>query len=139
MCLLKVQVAEPLLFMLAFWIAGLVFAFIVYTLVVSFGNLGKAIAVVLLVVQVTGCNGSYPVVILPDFVQAVSPWLPATYVVKALYSAMLGEYQNDFWVAIGHLLLFLILFLLFGLVLRKPMERFMKFYVSKVEECKIME
>ena len=56
-----------------------------------------------------------------------------------LQAAMMGVYQNDFWIAVGYLALFIIPFLLLGLVLRKPMERFMKFYVSKVEECKIME
>ena len=139
MLFLKVQVAEPLLFMVGFWISGLVFAFIIYTLVVAFGNLGKAIAVLLLIIQVTACNGSYPLPILPDFVSAISPWVPATYIVDALRAAMMGVYMNDFWIAIGHLLLFVIPFLLLGLVLRKPLERFMKFYVSKVEECKIME
>ena len=139
MLFLKVQVTHPLLFMLAFWITGLVLSFIVYALVASFANLGKAIAVILLIVQVTACGGSYPLQILPDFVQAVSPWVPATYVVDALRAAMMGVYNNDFWIAIGHLVLFVIPFLFLGLVLRKPLERFMKLYVSKVEECGIME
>ena len=138
MFFLKVQVADPLLFMLCFWISGLVLAFIVYTLVVAFGNLGKGIAVLLLIVQVTACGGSYPLQILPDFVQAISPWVPATYIVDALRAAMMGVYHNDFWISIGHLALFIIPFLLLGLFLRKPLERFMKFYVSKVEECGIM-
>jgi len=136
---LRVQASDPFLFMLAFWFSGLVFAFIVYTLVVAFGNLGKAIAVLLLIVQVTACGGSYPLQILPDFVQKLSPWMPARYVVDALRAAMMGVYNNDFWVAMGMLALFIVPFLLLGLVLRKPLERFMKFYVSKVEECKIME
>ena len=135
---LKVQVASPVLYMVGFWFSGLVFVFMIYTLVVAFGNLGKAIAVLLLIVQVTACGGSYPLPMLPDFVQAISPWVPATYVVRILQAAMFGVYHNDFWVAMGHLALFIIPFLLLGLVLRKPMERFMKFYVSKVEECKIM-
>ncbi len=139
MLFLKVQVADPLLFMFAFWFAGLVFAFMIYTLVVAFGNLGKAIAVLLLIVQVTACGGSYPLQMLPDFVQMISPWVPATYIVDMLQAAMMGVYQNDFWIAAGHLALFIVPFLLLGLVLRKPMERFMKFYVSKVEECRIME
>ena len=139
MLFLKVQVANPLLFMLGFWFAGLVLAFMIYTLVVAFGNLGKAIAVLLLIVQVTACGGSYPLQMLPDFVQAISPWVPATYIVDALQAAMMGVYQNDFWVSMGTLALFIIPFLLLGLALRKPMERFMKLYVSKVEECRIME
>ena len=135
---LKVQVASPILFMAGFWFSGLVFAFMIYTLVVAFGNLGKAIAVLLLIVQVTACGGSYPLPMLPDFVQTISPWVPASYVVRILQAAMFGVYHNDFWIAMGHLALFIIPFLLLGLVLRKPLERFMKFYVRKVEECGIM-
>ena len=139
MLFLKVQVTDPVLFMICFWISGLVFVFIIYTLVVAFGNLGKAIAVLLLIVQVTACGGSYPLPIMPDFVQAISPWVPATHVVDALRAAMFGVYQNDFWVSIGKLSLFVIPFLLLGLALRKPLEGFMKLYVSKVEESKMME
>lgn len=139
MLLLKVQVTEPLLYMICFWVSGLVFAFMIYTLVVAFGNLGKALAVLLLIVQVTGCGGSYPLPIMPDFVQAISPFLPATHVVNALRAAMFGLYQNDFWISMGTLLLFVLPFLLLGLVLRKPLDRFMHFYVSKVEESKLVE
>ena len=57
---LQVQVAEPALFMLCFWIAGLVFTFLIYALVAAFANLGKAVAVLLLIIQVTGCGGSFP-------------------------------------------------------------------------------
>lgn len=139
MLFLKVQVADPLLFMTCFWVSGLAFAFMIYTMVVAFGNLGKAIAVLLLIVQVTACGGSYPLPIMPDFVQALSPWVPATHVVDALRDAMFGVYQNDFWVSTGKIVLFALPFLLLGLVLRKPLEGFMKFYVSKVEESKLMD
>lgn len=139
MLFLKVQVANPLLFMICFWIAGLVFAFMIYTMVVAFGNLGKALAVMLLIVQVTACGGSYPLPIMPDFVQYLSHLVPATHVVDALRAAMFGVYQNDFWISIGKLTLFFIPFLLLGLALRKPLDGFMKFYVSKVEESKIIE
>ena len=88
MFFLGVQVAEPLLYLLCFWVAGLVFVFIIYTLVSTFANLGKAIAVLLLIVQVTGCGGSYPLSLLPGFVQALSPWLPATHALEAMRAAM---------------------------------------------------
>ena len=139
MLFLKAQVGDPLLFMICFWVSGLVFAFMIYTMVVAFGNLGKAIAVLLLIVQVTACGGSYPLPIMPDFVPAISPWVPATHVVDALRAAMFGVYQNDFWLSMGKLVLFLVPFLLLGLALRKPLEGFMRFYVSKVEESKLME
>jgi putative membrane protein len=139
MLFLQVQVVHPLLFMLCYWFSGLVFAFIIYVLVVSFANLGKAFAVLLLIIQVTGCGGSYPLQILPQFVQDVSPFLPATHVVNAMRGAMMGVYGNDFWASMGDLALFIVPMLLLGLVLRKPLERFMFFYISKVEDSKLVE
>ena len=62
---LQVQVTHPLLFMLCFWLAGLVFTFLIYALVAAFANLGKAVAVLLLIIQVTGCGGSFPLQLLP--------------------------------------------------------------------------
>lgn len=135
---LQVQVAEPLLFMLCFWIAGLVFTFLIYALVAAFANLGKAVAVLLLIIQVTGCGGSFPLQLLPPFIQGLSPWLPATHVVNAMRAAMFGTYGNDFWVEIGLLLLFLIPAAIVGLVLRKPLAAFMTWYVEQVESSKLV-
>ena len=125
------------MFMVCFWGAGLVFTFIIYALVVSFANLGKAIAVLLLIVQVTGCGGSFPLQIMPDFVQALSPWLPATHVVNAMRSATMGTYGNDFWVQMGTLALFLIPAALWAWEAASP-EKPMEWYVEKVESSKLI-
>ena len=135
---LQVQAVHPFLFMLCYWVASLVFTFFIYALVVSFANLGKAIAVILLIVQVTGCNGSYPLPLLPWFVQAISPFLPATHVVAAMRSAMFGSFGGDFWIEMGQIAVWLVPALLLGLVLRKPFAKFMAWYVEKVEDSKLM-
>lgn len=135
---LQLTVAEPLLFMLVYWIAGLVFTFIIYALVVSFANLGKAIAVLILIFQITAGGGSYPLPTLPDFIQALSPLMPATHAINALRAAMMGVYQGDIWFELGYLLLFLIPFVLLSLVLRKPLIRLVNWYLNKVEESKLV-
>lgn len=135
---LQVQVAHPWLYMGVFWLAGLVFTFLIYALVFSFANLGKAIAVLLLIVQVTGCGGSFPLQLLPSFIQQLSPWLPATHVVNAMRAAMMGTYGNDYWVQMGELALFLVPAALLGLVLRKPLAKFMTWYVEQVESSKLI-
>lgn len=135
---LQVQATHPWLLMACFWIAGLVFSFIIYALVAAFANLGKAIAVLMLIIQVTGCGGSFPLQVLPDFVQALSPWLPATHVVNAMRAAMMGICGNDFWLSIGCLLLFLIPAAIIGLVLRSPLQKFMTWYIGEVESSKLI-
>lgn len=138
MFFLQVQVSNPLLYLICFWLAGLVFTFIIYTLVASFANLGKAITVFLLIVQVTSAGASFPLQMLPDFFQWLSPFMPATHVVNAMRAAMMGVYNNDFWIEIGQLLLFVVPFLLLGLVFRKPLMRFLNWYVRKAEESKLV-
>ncbi len=135
---LQVQAVHSWLLMICFWVSGLVLAFLIYSLVAAFANLGKAITVLLLIVQVTGCGGSFPLQLLPWFVQAISPYLPLTHVVNAMRAAMMGTYGNDFWIQIGQLCLFLIPAALIGLVLRKPLSKFMEWYVEKVESTKLI-
>ena len=135
---LQVQVTHPLLFMLCFWLAGLVFTFLIYALVAAFANLGKAVAVLLLIIQVTGCGGSFPLQLLPPFIQGLSPWLPATHVVNAMRAAMFGTCGGDFWWEMGLLALFLVPAAVIGLVLRKPLAKFMSWYVEQVESSKLV-
>lgn len=138
MLFLGVQVSHPLLFMLCFWVSGLVYSLFIYTLVLAFANLGKAIAVLFLILQVTAGGGAYPLQVLPEFFQIASPFMPATHTINAMRAAMMGIYNGDFFTEMGMLLLFVLPSLLLGLVLRKPLEGFMSWFVEKVEESKMI-
>ncbi|NEG55235.1 YhgE/Pip domain-containing protein [Bifidobacterium platyrrhinorum] len=135
---LGVQCEHPVRFMMVGWLAALVFSNIVYTLTVSFGDIGKAIAVVLLVMQVAGSGGTFPVETLPPFFQAVSHWLLFPYAVDAMHSAMAGAYGMEYWVAMGKLALFLMPSLVLGLVLRKPVIHLNDWIIRNLESTKVM-
>ncbi|PJM75957.1 phage infection protein [Bifidobacterium simiarum] len=135
---LHVQAVHPWLYMLSGWLGGLVFNFMIYTLVVSFGNVGKAIGVLFLVVQISGSGGAYPLAVMPKFFSDISPFLPVTHAINAMRAATAGIYHNDYWKEIGMLLLFVLPTLLLGLVLRKPLVRFNTWYVAKVESTKLI-
>ena len=136
--ILRVQAVHPLLFMLSGWLASLVFSFFTYTMVVSFGNVGKAIGVLMLIVQISGANAAYPVQMLPDFIAKVSPLLPLTHAVTMMRAAIAGIYDMDYWRAAGMLLAFVPPLLLLGLLLRKPLVRFNQWYVAQVESTKVL-
>ena len=138
MVFLGVQTVNPFLYLLCYWVSGLVFAFIIYSLVVSFANFGKAISVFLLIIQVSGGGGSYPLQSLPTFVQELSPYLPVTHAVNAMRAAMFGVYNGDFWTEIGILLLFTVPFIVLGLVLRTPLIKVVSKFVEMVESSKVM-
>ena len=135
---IKTQAVHPLLFMLCGWLSGLVYVFFAYTMVVSFGNVGKAIGVLMLIVQVSGANAAYPLQLLPGFISDLSPFLPVTHSVSALRAAIAGIYNMDYWHELGLLLAFIPPILLIGLVLRKPLVAFNQWYVSKVESTKLI-
>lgn len=134
----QIEPAHPLLMVLAGWVISLVFTLIIYTFVVAFGNAGKALAVLLLVIQISGSGGAYPLQLLPPWFQGVSPFLPATYAIDAMRAAVAGVYRGDFWVAIGMLLLFIVPTLLLGLVLRRPMIPFNRKLMDALESTKLM-
>jgi putative membrane protein len=135
---LGVHAVHPLLFMLDGWISSLVYTFFIYTLVVSFGNVGKAIGVIFLVVQISGSGGAYPLQVLPRFIGDISPFLPVTHSIQAMRAAIAGIYRNDYLTQIGWLLAFIPPMLLLGLVLRKALVRFNRWYMAKVESTKLL-
>jgi len=88
--LLGVTVKEPVLFILFGVLISVVFMSIVYTLVSVFGDVGKAMAIVLLVLQIAGSGGTYPIMLLPSFFQWINPFLPFTYAIDLMREAVGG-------------------------------------------------
>lgn len=134
----RIQCEHPFQFMLVGWLAGFVFSNMIYTLTVSFGDIGKAIAVVLLVMQVAGSGGTFPIEMTADFFQAVYPFLPFTHAINAMHAAMAGAYGMEFWIELGTLALYLIPSLALGLVFRRPVIRANRWIIEKLEETKLM-
>lgn len=133
-----IQCEHPFQFMLVGWLAGFVFSNMIYALTVSFGDIGKAIAVVLLVMQVAGSGGTFPIEMTADFFQAVYPFLPFTHAINAMHAAMAGAYGMEFWIELGTLSLYLIPSLALGLVFRRPVIRANRWIIEKLEETKLM-
>ena len=133
-----IQCDNPFQFILAGWVASIVFSNIVYTLTVSFGDIGKALAVVLLVMQVGGSGGTFPIEMTAPVFQAIFPWLPFTHGINAMHAAMAGAYGMEYWIELGTLLLYLIPSLALGIVFRRPVIRANNWIIEKLEETKLM-
>lgn len=133
-----IQCEHPMQFMLVGWVAGFVFSNMIYTLTVSFGDIGKAVAVVLLVMQVAGSGGTFPIEMTADFFQGVYPFLPFTHAINAMHAAMAGAYGMEFWAELGILASYLLPSLALGLVFRRPVIRANQWIIEKLEETKLM-
>lgn len=135
---LGVQCAHPALFVLAGLVSSFTYINIIYALTASFGDVGKAIAVVLMVLQVAGSGGTFPMQMLPAPFQAIYPYLPFVHSANAMRTAMFGLYEADYWVELARLLSFTVPFLLLGLVLRRPVIRLNEWVERKIESTKVM-
>lgn len=135
---IRIQCLHPWLFLLCGWFASVVFINIIFSLTAAFGDVGKAIAVLLMVIQVAGSGGTFPPQMLPKAFQAVYPFLPFVHAEKAMRCAIAGLYGADFWLAMGRLALFLVPSLLLGLLLRKPVVRLNHWIEEKIESTKLM-
>lgn len=134
----KLEPAHPFLLVLAGWVSSCIFMLLVYALTVALSNAGKALAVFLLVIQISSAGGSYPLQLLPHWFQSVSPWLPATYSIRAFRSALAGSYGADYWIALATLLLFIIPALILGVVLRKPLTNYTSGLNKALAKTKMM-
>lgn len=133
-----IRPAHPFLLILAGWIISTVFTLCIHTLVVALSNAGKAVAVVLLVLQISAAGGAYPLEMLPQWFQNISPWLPATYAINMMRSAIAGEFAGDYLQNAGMLLLFVIPNLLIGMVLRRAAAKTVSAMTTAIEQTKVM-
>ncbi|GGB55749.1 phage infection protein [Lentibacillus populi] len=132
--LIAVDVKAALWFVLFGLFVSIVFMLTVYTLVSVFGDVGKAVAIVFLVLQIAGSGGTYPVVLLPEFFQTINPFLPFTYAVDLMREAVGGIV----WERAYHDILFLAIFgiaaLLLGTFLKGPINSKTKLLMKKSKE-----
>ena len=134
----KIQHVHPWLFMCTAWAIALVFSFLLYTFIATFGNAGKALGVLFLVLQITGAGGSFPLAILPDFFRSISPYLPATHGITALRAAIAGYSGGEYVDAMLLLGVFVLVAALLGFGLRPLLIKRTRLLVEKLESTKLM-
>ena len=115
---LGIQCEHPALFMLAGVFTSFVYVNIIYALAISFKHIGKAIGVILVIVQIPGSSGMYPIEMMPGFFQALHPLLPFTYGINAMRETIGGMYGMDYLMNLVALGVFLLIALFVGVWLR---------------------
>lgn len=135
---LGIQCEHPFLFLVTGWFTSFVYVNLIYALTVSFGDIGKAVAVVLMVMQVAGSGGTFPIQCAPKFFQAVYPLLPFTHSMNAMRECVAGFYGMNYVKELGYLGIFLIFSLLLGLLLRKPVIKLNDAFTEKLESTHLI-
>ena len=116
-----VQNVAPGLFILAGLVASFVYVNLIFALAMAFKHIGKAIAVIIVILQIPGASGIYPIEMMPAFFRALYPLLPFTYGINAMRETIGGLYGMHYWQNLGILLLFVLVALFIGLRLRPRM------------------
>ena len=135
--LLGVDVHNRWAFILFSLIISFVFTTIVYTLVSIFGNIGKGMAIILLVLQISSSGGNFPIEVSSPFFQRLYPFLPFTYAVNLLREGVGGVIWQNAVKYIIVLLFISVLFILIGTALKKPLMDAVSAFTENAKRSKI--
>ena len=136
--ILKVQCLHPGMLYLTGALTAFTFSLLIYSLALSFGDVGKAIVVVIMVMQIAGSSGTFPIELLPAIYQKIYRFFPFPYAIDAMRECICGMYGNYYWQQIGFLLLFAAAALLIGLLVRRPFMGLNHFMEEKLEETELL-
>ena len=92
MYILGTQAVSPYRFVFYGLLIASLFSSIIYTIVHLLGNVGKAICIILLVLQLGSSGGTFPIQMTSSFFQALYPKVPFTYSIGLLREAVGGVY-----------------------------------------------
>ncbi|MBQ6314934.1 MAG: YhgE/Pip domain-containing protein [Mogibacterium sp.] len=116
----KIQCLHPVLFVLQACMNGICFMMINYALVFALDNIGMAAGVIILVLQVAGSGGTYPVEVLPDVFKVLYPFMPFRYSMTAMRECIGGTFDHTYAKCMGTLALFFVGSVILGQLLYKP-------------------
>lgn len=137
--LLGVQVVSMPLFIAFSIVIALCFNIIIYTLVSLLGNLGKAISIVIMVLQIAGSGGTYPIQLDPVFFRIVQPFFPFTYALGGFREAIAGPLVSSVVMNFAMLILFGGIFLVVGILFKEKLHKKVSHFEEKFEESGIAE
>ncbi len=136
--LLGIQCAHPLLFVLEGIYCSLVYVNIIYALAITFKHIGKAVAVLLIILQIPGSSGTYPIEMMPAFFQKLYPLFPFSYGIDAMREAIAGFYGKLFIKDLLCLLIFVAVAFFTGLVIRPLIMNLNHMFDRQLEKSELM-
>lgn len=136
--LLKVQCLHPVKFILAGMLTSFVYVNLIFALASTFKHMGKALAVLLVILQIPGSSGTYPIEMMPEFFQKLHPLLPFSYSISAMRECIAGYYHHTYRSSLGKLLIFLLVALFIGLVLRPLLMNLNHLFDVRLAETDLM-
>ncbi|GFZ31042.1 phage infection protein [Clostridium zeae] len=134
--ILGVNAVDMRLMIIFALLSAVTFTIIIFTLVSIFGNVGKAVAVVIMVFQIAGAGGIYPIQTNPKIFGVLQPLWPFTYAINGFREAIAGPVWDAVYKNFSALAMFALIFLML-VILKKPFHKLTEFMEHKFKEAGI--
>lgn len=131
---IKTYAVSPVIFLIFSLYVGLVFSMIIYTLVSVFGNIGKALALIIMVLQVSASGGTFPIQLTPKFFQNISPMLPFTYAIGGMREAEGGIILSSLYYNARILSLYFFIAIIIAIFLKEKVNKSSEKFSKKMKE-----
>lgn len=135
--ILGIDVSNPLIFVLSCYFVSVVFMSLIYSLISLFGDVGKAVAILLLVFQISGSGGVYPVEIMSDIFRMLYPYLPMTHGITMVREAQLGLLWTNYLPSFVFLLILGAVIVVASVLLKQRWDKRTKYFEEKLKESNL--
>lgn len=120
-------------------INGVVLTMIDYALVFALGKTGLAVGLIILLLQVPGSGGTFPVEVLPKEFQALYPYMPFHYALTAMRECIGGMYRDTYVRSLCMLAVVFLVAFAAGLVLYFPSKKVNQLLEESMAGCEVMD
>lgn len=136
--ILHVDCRHPVLFVLLCILIGQIFTIFVFSLVFTFSAIGKAMAIIVLVLQIAASGGTFPIEMTPAFFQLIHPLLPFTYCIGAMREICFGVYWPSLLQDLVMMAILPIVSLAVVVVFGPALRRFVEFFEHSMKKSGLM-
>ena len=134
---LGLDVANPLMFIFSCYFVAMIFMIIMYSLISLFGDVGKAVGILLLVFQISGSGGIYPVEIMSVIFRVIYPYLPMTHGINIVRESQLGLIWTNYMPSFILLFMLGAIIIILSIFLKQRWDKRTKYFDEKLEEAEI--
>ena len=138
LCLaIGISVDNMIVFILSSIFISIVFMTLMYSFVSALGQVGKVLGILLLVFQISGTGGVYPIEIMNPIFQALYPYLPMTYAINILRESLLGLIWSNYISSFVVLLGIVIATVIVSLIIKEKADKLSHYFEDKLDESKL--
>ena len=132
--LLGIDIINPGLFIFSAVIVSVMFMVLMYSLISALGQVGKGIGIIILVLQISGTGGIYPIEIMDNLFQIIYPYLPMTYAINLIREAQLGVVWSNYLLALAVLIGMGIVTVIVAVIIKEKADDASHYFEERLED-----